>query len=77
PGPGSNSAGLAVFEYVTRCGTVYGHTGSFPGFGQLAVSNRAGSRSMTFSINTAPPRGRLLRRLRAMQETGVCALLKD
>ena len=28
-GPGANSAGLAVFRYRTRCGTVYGHTGNY------------------------------------------------
>jgi D-alanyl-D-alanine carboxypeptidase len=34
PGPGTNSAGLAIFRYQTRCGTVYGHTGNFPGYVQ-------------------------------------------
>jgi D-alanyl-D-alanine carboxypeptidase len=29
PGPGKNSAGLAVFRYETKCGTVWGHTGNF------------------------------------------------
>ena len=24
-------SGLALFRYRTRCGTVYGHTGDFPG----------------------------------------------
>ena len=28
-GPGMDSAGLGVYRYVTRCGTVYGHTGTF------------------------------------------------
>src|SRR5262249_7569369 len=32
PGPGLNSAGLALFRYQTRCGTVYGHTGNTPGY---------------------------------------------
>src|ERR671916_868276 len=28
PGPGKNSAGLGIFRYETRCGTVWGHTGN-------------------------------------------------
>ena len=35
PGPGTNSAGLAVFRYQTKCGTVYGHTGNTAGFTQF------------------------------------------
>ena len=31
PGPGENAAGLGLFRYRTRCGTVVGHTGSIPG----------------------------------------------
>jgi D-alanyl-D-alanine carboxypeptidase len=77
PGPGSNSAGLAIFSYRTKCGTVYGHTGSFPGYGQFAAASRHGTRSVTSSINiTAPLGGELLARLRAMQRTLVCEALK-
>ena len=32
PGPGENFAGIGIFRYRTGCGTVYGHTGSFPGY---------------------------------------------
>ena len=32
PGPGTNAAGLGIFRYRTRCGTVFGHTGNFPGY---------------------------------------------
>jgi D-alanyl-D-alanine carboxypeptidase len=76
PGPGSNSAGLAVFRYRTRCGTVYGHTGNFPGYVQFAAASRDGSRALTTSLNIPAPTGRLLARLRAMQATAVCALLR-
>ena len=31
PGPGKNSAGLGIFRYETRCGTVWGHTGNTAG----------------------------------------------
>jgi D-alanyl-D-alanine carboxypeptidase len=76
PGPGSNSAGLAVFRYRTKCGTVYGHTGNFPGYVQFAAASRDGTRSLTTSLNIPAPAGNLLARLRAMQRTAVCALLR-
>ena len=76
PGPGRNSAGLAVFRYQTRCGTVYGHTGNFPGYVQFAAASRDGRRSITTSLNIPAPTGRLLSRLRAAQTTAVCALLR-
>ncbi|ADB50828.1 serine hydrolase domain-containing protein [Conexibacter woesei] len=75
PGPGANAAGLAIFRYTTRCGTVYGHTGNFPGYVQWAAASADGSRSVTTSLNIPAPRGALLRRLRAVQTTAVCALL--
>jgi D-alanyl-D-alanine carboxypeptidase len=75
PGPGENSAGLAVFRYRTRCGNVYGHTGNFPGYVQFAAATRDGSRAVTTSLNIPAPSGALLTRLRAMQQTAVCLLL--
>ncbi len=77
PGPGANSAGLAVFRYRTRCGTVYGHTGSYPGYAQWMASSRDGRRGVTTSLNIPPPKGALLRQLREMQETAVCLLLRN
>jgi D-alanyl-D-alanine carboxypeptidase len=74
-GPGTNSAGLAIFRYQTRCGTVYGHTGNFPGYVQWAAATADGRRSVTTSLNIAAPTGALLARLRAVQASAVCALL--
>jgi D-alanyl-D-alanine carboxypeptidase len=51
-GPGMNSAGLALFRYRLRCGTVYGHTGNFPGYTQFAAASSGGRRSATVSANT-------------------------
>ena len=76
PGPGRNAAGLAVFRYRTKCGTVYGHTGNFPGYVQFAAASRDGRRALTTSLNIPAPTGKLLARLRALQETAVCALLR-
>ncbi|MET9952456.1 serine hydrolase domain-containing protein [Streptomyces sp. NPDC006339] len=78
-GPGTNAGGLAVFRYTTRCGTVYGHTGNFPGYTQLAAATADGRRSLTFSINTQINKSLkpdLLAKVRAVQEDFVCALLR-
>ncbi|MCT4351979.1 beta-lactamase family protein [Streptomyces sp. Je 1-79] len=78
-GPGANAGGLAIFRYTTRCGTVYGHTGNFPGYTQLAVGTADGKRSLTFSINTQTSKSvkpELLAKVRAVQEDFVCALLR-
>lgn len=48
PGPGKNSAGLGIFRYRTGCGTVYGHTGSFPGYRTLLAASPNGKRSVIF-----------------------------
>jgi len=75
PGPGRNSAGLALFRYRTRCGTVYGHTGNFPGYVQGAAASADGRRAVTTSLNIPAPTGKLLARLRGVQTRAVCALL--
>ncbi|GAA1157998.1 serine hydrolase domain-containing protein [Kitasatospora gansuensis] len=79
-GPGRNEAGLAVFRYTTRCGVVYGHTGNFLGYTQLAVGTPDGRRSLSFSVtkqlgDTITPE--LVAQLRAVQEDFVCKLLED
>ncbi len=75
PGPGKNSAGLALFRYQTKCGTVYGHTGNFPGYVQFAAATADGTRAVTTSLNIPAPSGQLLAKLRSVQTTAVCALL--
>ncbi len=76
PGPGRNSAGLGIFRYRSRCGTVYGHTGNFPGYVQWAAATADGKRSVTTSLNIPAPKGALLRQLRSVQAAAVCALLR-
>jgi D-alanyl-D-alanine carboxypeptidase len=78
PGPGTNSAGLAIFRYETRCGTVYGHTGNIAGYTQFISATADGKRSATVSINaqitpeTNPVR---FAELRELYELAVCAAL--
>lgn len=78
-GPGTNSVGLGVFRYRTRCGAVVGHTGNTLGYTQFAAASPDGARSITFSINrqvTATSDPAFLARLRAVQEDFVCSLLR-
>ncbi|MFE6282057.1 serine hydrolase domain-containing protein [Streptomyces sp. NPDC057877] len=78
-GPGRNEAGLGIFRYTTRCGTVLGHTGNLPGYTQLIAATPDGRRSLTFSSTTQINEGlkpELLSRMRAVQEDFVCALLR-
>jgi len=48
PGPGKNSASIGIFRYQTGCGTVYGHTGSFPGYRVFIAGTANGKRSVIF-----------------------------
>jgi D-alanyl-D-alanine carboxypeptidase len=79
PGPGKNSAGLAIFRYQTRCGTVWGHTGNTFGYTQFAAASADGSRSVTVSINAqhTPTTGSpaVFRALRRAEGLAVCAAL--
>lgn len=80
-GPGVNSAGLGIFRYRTRCGTVYGHTGNTSGYTQFMAATRDGRRSVTVSVNaqitnTSPqPKLNAFRRLRAIYADAVCLAL--
>lgn len=79
PGPGINSAGLSVFRYDTRCGTVYGHTGNTAGYTQFIAASADGRRSVTVSINgQITPKTDAFRfaDLRAIDEHAVCAALR-
>ncbi len=74
PGPGKNAAGLALFRYKTKCGTVFGHTGSILGYTQFIAASRNGRKSVTFSINTQAGEN-LIPALRRAQVKAVCLAL--
>ncbi len=76
PGPGTNSAGLAVFKYVTSCGTVYGHTGSTPGYTQFGAATLGGGNSVTVTATeqlSARVHPHVLAALRHAELLAVCA----
>jgi D-alanyl-D-alanine carboxypeptidase len=79
PGPGLNKAGLALFRYQTRCGTMYGHTGNTLGYTQFAAATLNGRRSVTVSISRQlVPKDDpvMFRELRQLQVLAVCAALR-
>jgi D-alanyl-D-alanine carboxypeptidase len=79
PGPGKNSAGLALFRYETGCGTVWGHTGNTLGYTQFMAASPDGQRSVVVSINTqlTPKEGSrgAFEALRRAEGLAVCAAL--
>ena len=78
-GPGKNSAGLGIFRYETRCGTVWGHTGNYPGYTQFMAASPDGRRSVTLSVNEqlSPIQGApgVFDALRRAEGKAVCAAL--
>ncbi len=80
PGPGRNNATLSLFSYETRCGTVYGHTGSYPGYRLFAAASANGRRSVVFSVNSqiVPGQGspRVSGLIRQAQADAVCLALR-
>jgi D-alanyl-D-alanine carboxypeptidase len=79
PGPGKNFAGLGLFRYRTGCGTVYGHTGSFPGYRILVAASSDGKRSVVFVANSqiVPGQGsqRISKEITQAQARAVCRAL--
>ncbi|WP_369251898.1 serine hydrolase domain-containing protein [Geodermatophilus amargosae] len=76
PGPGENLAGLGLFRYDTRCGTVYGHTGNTAGYTQFAAATATGRRTVTVSVNaqiTPSAAPELFERLHDVFELATCA----
>jgi D-alanyl-D-alanine carboxypeptidase len=75
-GPGTNSAGLGVFRYETRCGTFYGHTGNTPGYTQFVAASKDGTRSTSVSVSaqiTPNVNKAAFPALRKIFELAVCA----
>jgi D-alanyl-D-alanine carboxypeptidase len=79
PGPGTNSAGLAIFRYRTDCGTVFGHTGNTLGYTQFIAASANGQNSVSISVSgqvTPKANPTLFPELRQIFELGVCAAMK-
>lgn len=79
PGPGKNSAGIGIFRYRTGCGTVFGHTGSFPGYRVFIAAGANGKRSVVFvaSAQIIPGSGspKVAKAITQAQDRAVCRAL--
>ncbi len=78
-GPGTNAAGLGIFRYQTRCGTVYGHTGNTAGYTQFVAASADGRKAVSVSINsqlTPKTNAALFTKLREIYELATCAALR-
>jgi D-alanyl-D-alanine carboxypeptidase len=79
PGPGKNFAGLGIFRYQTPCGTVFGHTGSFPGYRVFIAASPNGKRSVVFvaTAQIVPGQGspKVAKALTQVQAGGICRAL--
>jgi D-alanyl-D-alanine carboxypeptidase len=80
PGPGKNSAGIGIFRYRTGCGTIYGHTGSFPGYRVFIAATADGERSVVFvaSAQIVPGSGspKIAKAITQAQAGAACRALK-
>jgi D-alanyl-D-alanine carboxypeptidase len=77
PGPGLNSATMALFRYENECGTMYGHSGNTVGYTQLAAASPDGEHSITMSITlqrTHNSEGQDLRVFQALQRAELAAM---
>ena len=74
-GPGRNQSGLGIFAWTMRCGTLYGHTGSFPGYQTFSGATRDGSVSVVVLANgTAPSQRGTRAQTRAYREAACAAI---
>ncbi|UGS36546.1 serine hydrolase domain-containing protein [Capillimicrobium parvum] len=81
PGPGVNEAGLGIFRYRTRCGTVLGHTGNYAGYTTFIAATPDGRRSAVVQVSTQlsqalpAPASTAYRSLRRAWGLAVCAAM--
>jgi D-alanyl-D-alanine carboxypeptidase len=69
---------MGIFRYETRCETVWGHTGGFPGYTQFMAASPNGTRSVVVSVNKRLTSGvgapGVLPALRVIERPAVCAV---
>ena len=80
PGPGQNSAGLALYKYETSCGTVLGHAGNFPGYTDFIAATPNGRGSAVVFANeqlaeAADTKPEIFEQLRKAFRLATCAAL--
>jgi D-alanyl-D-alanine carboxypeptidase len=75
-GPGDNRAGLGIFAWSMKCGTLYGHTGSFPGYQTFSGATRDGSASVVVLANATQASSKGARRQTKAYREAACEAIR-
>lgn len=79
PGPtgeGTNASGLGIFRYETRCGPVWGHTGTFPGYRAFGAARPDGKGGAAVLVNASDLGTDAEAALLELQELASCAAIE-
>jgi D-alanyl-D-alanine carboxypeptidase len=75
-GPGRNRSGLGIFAWRTRCGTLFGHTGNFPGYQLLSGATPNGRAAIVVLANTTGTSERAQRLQTAAYRRAACQAIR-
>jgi D-alanyl-D-alanine carboxypeptidase len=75
PGPGTKWAGLVIFGYELPCGSVWGHTGSFPGYQTFGAATQDGSGALAMMATATDVSEQANEALVEAQELAACRAL--
>jgi D-alanyl-D-alanine carboxypeptidase len=75
-GPGRNLSGLGIFAWRMPCGTLFGHTGNFPGYQLLSGATRNGRAAIVVLANATGASGRAQRLQAAAYRKAACEAIR-
>ena len=75
-GPGRNWSGLGIFAWRMRCGTLFGHTGNFPGYQLLSGATRNGRAAIVVLANATGTTERAQRLQTAAYRRAACQAIR-
>jgi D-alanyl-D-alanine carboxypeptidase len=76
-GPGTNNAGLGIFDWEVSCGEIWGHTGSFPGYRTLGAATPDGSGAIGMTANATGLPDAAEQAVLHAQELAACRVLGE
>jgi D-alanyl-D-alanine carboxypeptidase len=77
PGPGTNNAGLGIFQWEVSCGEIWGHTGSWPGFRTLGGASGDGDSALAMVVNATGGDDEVNEAILRAQEVAACHALDE
>ena len=75
PGPGTKRAGLGIFSYELPCGSVWGHTGMFPGYQTFGAATQDGGGALAMMVTATEVSDQANEALVEAQELAACRAL--